>query len=653
MDNTKRVKKYDYLRVLVTETLPYETPIIFSNDGLYNCIGKKNVAPNEYKKLIEFVVEGKNDRKKISCTIPFVYKIRKDESDFRKIFLIHPFSQMKAVNFYKEFEDLIVNFCAISPASIRSPIGIASTYYKLSKYNNLYKYKKGLVAEREMDELTKHSPSFFSYRGYVRLYKFFDSPLFKELELSYSFMRTLDVSKCFDSIYTHSMSWVVKEKKFTKSNINVTACFPQEFDALMRHMNYGETNGIVIGPELSRIFAEIIFQKIDIFVIEKIKKELGFDYGVEYCFKRYVDDVFIFAKNKLISDKVYSFYCSELSLVNLSANSLKSREYNQPFVTEKSQIISDVKNIVNDFVNKFLAKTEDNNLQPLKVRSRWNLARSFFNAIKSACKSSDSTYNDVSSFVVAALSERIKLILDFDSDQVVTNDLDYKESLLVLIDVSFFFYRVAPSVSASYRICSAMLVIFNFIKNNNNVIYGEIYEKVYENINRFVQTFVDQKNVEFLPLELLNIVLITREMPDYYRFKEGLIKKIFFPNGKESYFGIVGALFYMQDKIEYREFSTELVNKIYHFFDCGENVSVSSEEAHLLFDIISCPFIKREVRRKILNFCAKRSGLGDGFLKEENMNNFFSFAEKNTVHINWKNISILTMLGKKELRRAY
>lgn len=29
MDNTKRVKKYDYLRVLVTETLPYETPIIF------------------------------------------------------------------------------------------------------------------------------------------------------------------------------------------------------------------------------------------------------------------------------------------------------------------------------------------------------------------------------------------------------------------------------------------------------------------------------------------------------------------------------------------------------------------------------------------------------------------------------------------------
>ena len=31
----------------------------------------------------------------------------------------------------------------------------------------------------------------------------------------------------------------------------------------MQRLNYNETNGIVIGPEFSRIFAEIILQRVD------------------------------------------------------------------------------------------------------------------------------------------------------------------------------------------------------------------------------------------------------------------------------------------------------------------------------------------------------------------------------------------------------
>lgn len=40
----EKVRKGDYNRVLITETLPYETPIIFSNDGLHRNIisGDKN-----------------------------------------------------------------------------------------------------------------------------------------------------------------------------------------------------------------------------------------------------------------------------------------------------------------------------------------------------------------------------------------------------------------------------------------------------------------------------------------------------------------------------------------------------------------------------------------------------------------------------------
>ena len=40
--------------------------------------------------------------------------------------------------------------------------------------------------------------------------------------------------------------------------------FENKIDSLMRHTNFGETNGIIVGAEFSRIFAEIILQQIDI-----------------------------------------------------------------------------------------------------------------------------------------------------------------------------------------------------------------------------------------------------------------------------------------------------------------------------------------------------------------------------------------------------
>ncbi|EXS67912.1 hypothetical protein BF95_26490 [Sphingobium sp. Ant17] len=47
-----------------------------------------------------------------------------------------------------------------------------------------------------------------------------------------------------------------------KDNTNSTG-FANEFDRLMQSMNYNETNGICVGPEISRVFAEIIFSEVD------------------------------------------------------------------------------------------------------------------------------------------------------------------------------------------------------------------------------------------------------------------------------------------------------------------------------------------------------------------------------------------------------
>ena len=62
----------------------------------------------------------------------------------------------------------------------------------------------------------------------------------------------------------------------------------------------GNTHGIVIGPEFSRIFAEILLQSIDVKVKNKLLSYKSSNYihgiveGVHYTIKRYVDDYFLF-----------------------------------------------------------------------------------------------------------------------------------------------------------------------------------------------------------------------------------------------------------------------------------------------------------------------------------------------------------------------
>lgn len=122
-------------------------------------------------------------------------------------------------------------------------------------------------------------------------------------------MLQVDISKCFPSIYTHSIGWAVKNKRLAKAKPRVYGDFDGNFDNLMQIMNYRETNGIIIGPEVSRIFSEIILQKIDLNLIDKMN---GLDLKVskDFDFRRYVDDYFIFYR----SDKVKEAFMRSLEI---------------------------------------------------------------------------------------------------------------------------------------------------------------------------------------------------------------------------------------------------------------------------------------------------------------------------------------------------
>lgn len=194
--------------------------------------------------------------------MPYKYKINKGDGALRSLSLIHPLSQVKYSEFYDEYGGLILYFCRESRTSIRSPEKVGDIYYIDGSVSAIDKYRRDDILTVLHELRSKYSVSFFSYSGYNRLHSFIGSTEYLRLEKKFSTLVSIDISSCFDSIYTHSMSWATKNKVVSKLSIGRSS-FGNDFDRLMQMSNHGETNGIPIGAEVSRVFAEIILEQID------------------------------------------------------------------------------------------------------------------------------------------------------------------------------------------------------------------------------------------------------------------------------------------------------------------------------------------------------------------------------------------------------
>lgn len=657
MSATKYIEKSDYTRVLLTETLPYETPIIFSNDGLYERIKRIDDFPEFEKKLIGLIIYGEKTignrrNKQIKPTKPYLYKICKDSVNFRRLALLHPISQYQTKLFYEKYASLILYYCSISPASIRAPKGIASTFYTKGLWENLYQYKEDQISSVEKDALVKHMPSFFSYKGYDRLYKFFNSSEYFRLEKRFRVQMSLDVSKCFDSIYTHSIAWATKDKAFTKDNLNKNA-FGDAFDTLIRHGNDNETNGIPIGPEVSRVFSEIIFQKIDLLTIEKLKSEdINLKFDINYVFKRYVDDVYIFADNQEIAEKIYAIYSDSLVSFNLHTNVSKALITTRPFASSKSRLMHEISNLSNNFFDKFLEVDGLKKLRPKKIYRSSRLAKSFIESIKVLCVHNNVGYDEISSFVISSLTNRVKRLID--TDEVLNEEKsNYYRVLKTIIEVAFFLYEVAPSVGASYKLSTMVIFTIRFCRNYS-VYEEEIALKIFGLTNDLMlneSNRMQSISLEgFIHLEFLNVLLAVRELGDLYLLPETTLKKLFLGQDKLSYFTVTSCLFYIKDNRQYDTIRLELIHYINRQLSNLKDITINSEKAYLLLDILSCPYISSSDSEKLVEkvaFLLKTS------LNTSEISNLVDSFKNQCWHTDWSNVDLLNLLEKKELKQSY
>lgn len=91
-----------------------------------------------------------------------------------------------------------------------------------------------------------------------------------------------DIRAFFHSIYTHSIAWAIHGKDFAKKHRD-TSYYGNLLDLLSRNGQDGQTIGLPVGPDTSRLIAEVVASAMDNLIQKKIKIN-------NHHASRYIDD---------------------------------------------------------------------------------------------------------------------------------------------------------------------------------------------------------------------------------------------------------------------------------------------------------------------------------------------------------------------------
>ncbi|MFC1588273.1 hypothetical protein ACFL54_08180, partial [Planctomycetota bacterium] len=100
-----KIDRSNPFRVLLTEVLPFETPLSFTNEGFY-CNASQNFhgCPRIVKDLLNYAKTNptqKNRQTKNHWTKAYSYKINRGCDKIRTLGLMHPSIQIQVCEFYK------------------------------------------------------------------------------------------------------------------------------------------------------------------------------------------------------------------------------------------------------------------------------------------------------------------------------------------------------------------------------------------------------------------------------------------------------------------------------------------------------------------------------------------------------------------------
>lgn len=641
MKRKKHHLKYTKERAIVSDVLPYEVPVTFTNRHFYQYLLQNGIEIDEAGNIswntsadtsltdsltILLSISADQNSPSLNCTgkteysihgtnelNAFTYFINHKENEFRELCIPHPRSQLYLINFYHNYKEIILYYCSISSYSIRHPVRIASSIYFKDKTHFQYVEKEQSKIE-EYDREYETARSFFVYEKYSNVYKFYESHKFHRCEKKYNHLKRLDISDCFNSIYSHSLTWATYGKKNVKESINTSkSTFAGMFDKFMQISNSNETNGIIIGPEFSRIFAEILLQSIDSQLEISLSDRFNLTNKVDYEIFRYVDDYFVFFNAHQDCENIEDTLQKLLKVYKLKLNVSKSITYEKPIITEISRAKNRIVDLLNNSIHLQLK------IKPLEDEDEiiggtiYINSKSLITNFKIILKECDVRYPDVLNFTLAIVERRLENVWEqfenIPNDNKPCNDI--VNAFLAILDFTFFISSVSPKVNMTIRMCRIIRVIITVLSNKHfgSELRDLAYKNVYDNA-RFI--LKKHSKSTFTQVETLYYLIAISELGKDYWLESDALASYFniYRNidtdqleSKQNfnYFSFTVLLLYMKDKKRYDELRIFLEKEIVQFLITQTKEKFKSGESALLgLDFTSCPYVSTQSKHKVL-----------------------------------------------------
>jgi len=701
--------KYRYHRPVLSEVLPFEVPPTFSNGGFFNFLTKYDVrvAQNGDKRyviwecsdhaidsVITLIFGSKNGAhpvstfKKISrgkerdyrkvevstkWTIPYSFDIAHKEKDFRRLTVVHPRNQVLVANFYNQKTSEILYHTSLSEYSIRRPSAVATTSYFDDEF---HKKHEGVSTEffQETEKEYRNLGAYFTYSNYSNIFKFYEHYEYHNAEKKFSSLLKLDISKCFDSIYTHSLPWTVFGIDACKDYLPKTYnSFGGNFDALMRDMNRGETNGIVIGPEFSRIFAEIILQGVDRELEVKLRIEEGFFHKRDYRIFRYVDDYFIFNKSEVQSEIIERHLGRLLRIRKLNLNQKKSEAISKPIITPQTIAKNRISSVLEKNIGLIETEIElaTGTGEFRKKRTPFVKTKNLIVEYKTVLHETNIPYKDLLNYSLAIVERSLSdLVQGYTSNEEIDkNPNTLVVSFIGVLEFCFFIFSAAPRVNFTVRLVRIITTIVDSMLNLNFTrdAKNQVCKYAHDNIVRQIRSGGDDK---YRVIETMYLLLGLEKLGNKYAVPEKILASYFGITLEKpkytskwtlSFFSICVCLIYIKNKKQYSTLKRFLERKILEIFTDREPYLSTDTESLLLFlDLQCCPFISRSLKRKLAKYfliAHDTNGTpATPYVPNTNtINEFLDAIQKSTPFwfTNWTNFDLSIALDNKRSREVY
>lgn len=304
---------------LLTDLLPYEKGNHYTHIYFYEYLqSNKKSLSKLYKKISskDVFFDG------TWHSSPLKFKISKAKDNFREISLINPLGLIESLAFVNLFENDIINIVQNKKDfSSRKASRVNNLTYKKNKYQTVL-YTDDPNSKKQLLISLESKGTYFRHFPFKTITQLLNSKRFIYSRDKYNLLLVVDIQDCFPSIYSHSYKWLISNKVYDSKNLKNSNSVYKNIDVFLQNINGSKTNGIIVGPEVSRLLADFLFVHIDQDLIE-ILKEKNINIGKEYIIYRFVDDYYICTNNEDVQNNIKEELANILNIYQLKINESK------------------------------------------------------------------------------------------------------------------------------------------------------------------------------------------------------------------------------------------------------------------------------------------------------------------------------------------